>query len=168
MPRPIKRLLQRVHMIWRSRRPVTKEEASRAIFPSVKQNYSHVQQNVGTPSSNIATARAYQTISASKNRFALTRAFRAAGIFGNETRNEIIQALKQNITLEQKVKPEKARVFWRVYKDAQRAADYAEGAGVAKIEGERKYPTSGGQRPMHGNRGRVIQGDFSSKRKKTA
>ena len=168
MPRPIKRIFQRAYMMWRSRAPTTREEAARAVFPSVKKNYSRVQQSTGTPSSNAITAHAYQTISLRKNHFALTRAFRAAGIFGNETRNEIIHALKQNIPLEQKMRPERARVFWRVFNDAQRAANYAEGAGVAEMEGERKYPTPGVQRPVHGNASRVIQGDFSPKRKKVA
>lgn len=168
MPRLIRRTIQKMHMMWLARKPITREEAARAVFPSVKQNYPRVQQSTGTPSSNATTAHAYQTISASKNHFALTRAFRAAGIFGNETRNEIIHALKQNIPLEQKIRPERARMFWRVFKDAQRAADYAEGAKVAEIEGERKYPAAGVQRPVHGNAGRIIQADFSAKRKKVA
>lgn len=88
MPRPIKRFIQKWIISHRARKQVTREEINQKM-PHIRAMQWLARLNTGKKTSDDAHQHAKQNIDHATAHFAITRAFRAAGIFGNETRNEL-------------------------------------------------------------------------------
>lgn len=164
MPR-LKRMIQRWIISRRARRPVTVNEARSKLFPRVSVAHQMIRQNLNTPSSNQVANVMFAHIHHAKGRFALVRAFRAAHIFGNETRNEIIQTRNRE-RIDQILGKRRAHVFWKTYQETLHTTGEAE--QHIFVKGEQHQVKSGKappQRPVHG---RVFQGKFGIPLRKKA
>ena len=96
-----------------------------------------------------------QNVSRSQRRFALLRAFRGAGIFGSETRNEIVRLQTWN-EIAKRLGEKKFKIFQRAYYDSLSAAKKAENSVFVQGEEERIV----GKKEE-----KLIQGKFGIRRK---
>lgn len=168
MPHTIKRMLQRTSIMWRARKNISNEEARAKLQRPVHGAYQKVRENLNTPKTNETTNTMFGRIRSTNHRFALTRAFRAAGIFGNETRNELVNARTWG-EVEKRIGKKRAEMMRRVYGQSMGAAREAGKEifveGEARAAGRNEAKKEPVQRPVHG---RVIQGNFNQAGKKRA
>ncbi len=165
MPRPLKRFIQKWIISHRARRPVSVQDAQLKLHAPIHSEYQRVRGQLNNPQSDQAVNRMFGRIRNTNHWFALTRAFRAAGIFGNETRNDLLNVRTWS-EVEQKIGQKRAEMMQRTYQQALDAAHEAE--KNIFVEGEsraRQRMAEPAQRPVHGS---VIQGNFGQKSKKRA
>ncbi len=165
MPNPFRRAARKLFLMRSARRGVSPEKARQRLSRTLGPAHQAIRENLNTSNSPQITRTQLGNISREKRRFALIEAFRAAHIFGNETRNEIVH-LKKWSEIEKHLGRKRAAVFARVYRQAQQAAGEAEQRIFVRGE-ERvtKEPRTQRQLPVHGN---LIQGKFRNTRKKAA
>lgn len=96
MPR-LKRVIQRWIISKGARRQVTQNELRERFSPFIRIKQGLARWHVGKKAtSSIAHGNAQEAIDRETTHYALTRAFRAAGIFGTETRNELTPLIKKD------------------------------------------------------------------------
>lgn len=168
MPRPMQRFIRKWIISRRAQKPISIPEAQTKLQRPVHGAHEAVRQNLNTPRANETANTMFGRIRSTNHRFALTRAFRAAGIFGNETRNALVNARTWR-EVEQRIGKKRAEMMQRVYTQSMGAAleagkgIFVEGeARAMKREAGRKEPV---QRPVYG---RIIQGRFGNLNKKRA
>ena len=105
--------------------PTTKENVPQRVRNEMERAHAKMEQSYHTPRARSTMENQADNIEVAKNRFAFLQAFRAAGIFGNETRNEIAH-MRSFEEIEQRLGPKRYAIFRRVFQDAHNAAIEAE------------------------------------------
>ncbi len=160
MPRPLKRFIQKWIIAHRTRRPISIQDARQKLQRPIHGAHQVVRANLNTPQTNEMANRMFGRIRSTNHRFALTRAFRAAGIFGNETRNDLMN-VKTWKEVEQKIGTKRATMMQRTYQQALEASREAEKHIFVEGESNARQQKA---KPVQGQaRGKVIQGKFGQK-----
>jgi hypothetical protein len=154
MPPRVKRFIQKWIISHRARKPVTQNELHEKLSPLIRIKQGLARWHVGKSTSDAAHAHAQQTIDSSTRHYALTRAFRAAGIFGTETRNELtplIRGKKWN-ELREKIGERRTNRIRQTYGQITRMGEELVGEeyvrGISAESAPRELPK---QLPVHGN-----------------
>ncbi len=150
MPRPVKRFIQKWIISHRARKQATVEEATRSLFPQINVAQWLARAHVGRKTSDDAHQKMHHTLTRETQRFATTRAFRAAGIFGNETRNELLPFIREKNwnALKEKIGERRTNRMRQIIGEATRAAEGA--IHDAYTQGEVAHQEERLQRPVHG------------------
>ncbi len=153
MPRPVKRFIQKWIISHRARRPVTHHELRERFSPLIRIKQGLARWHVGKNTSDAAHGNAQHEIDRATKHYALTRAFRAAGIFGSETRNELTPLIQKNNWngLREKIGERRTNRIRQTYGQVSRLSNEVIHEEYVRNVSQPGFPTEQPrQRPVHG------------------